>query len=253
MTTATIKERPILFSGPMVRAILDGRKTQTRRIVKPAPPSIETIRKLSGSGFGLFNDRTSPPAVHRVTGPVWAVRETVGQTEWKCPYGQIGERLWVRETLEAVVDTKFDDSETMPIARYAADCSHIWTTGPRREPWLWKNRALPSIHMPRRLCRILLEITEVHAERLQDVTTDDIIAEGVQIPVTERGHPLIVVTGKCPPIDYLRSQNTPGSAPYTLSELLRAHWASLWDGINGAGEWASNPWVWAVSFKRIKP
>ena len=99
------KERPILFSGPMVRAILDGRKTQTQRIVKPQPPSkdwlIET--KYTGQDVGLYNDNGR----WRMTGAVGVAREAMGKTwpknhEWKCPFGQPGDRLWVRETFAIV-------------------------------------------------------------------------------------------------------------------------------------------------------
>lgn len=216
MTTTAVKERPILFSGPMVRAILAGQKTQTRRSIKPQPTKpleahvlFSTEAKNTGS-WKFATDEYDPRPEHI-----------------HCPYGHPGDRLWVRETLEAVVDTKFDESETMPIARYAADCSHIWTPGPRREPWIWKNRALPSIHMPRRLCRIILEITGVRAERLKSMPYDDAAKEG-----------------------FADSEVLTSCA---TSEFNTAHrnFALLWDKLNGPGAYDLNPWVWVVSFKRI--
>lgn len=223
MANTTVKERPILFSGPMVRAILAGHKTQTRRMVKPQPKPNEFDSPTACKWY-------SPTMVDR-HGEEYPGDEVFGIANenrgWICPYGAPGERLYVRETLEAVVDTKFDESEAMPIARYAADCSHIWTPGPRREPWIWKNRALPSIHMPRRLSRIILEITGVRAEWLQDISEDDAKAEGCD--------------GDCPV----------GSIPAYLKGPHSYHYAQLWDQINGFGAWDLNPWVWVVEFKRI--
>ena len=90
-------ERPVLFNGAMVRAILSGAKTQTRRVMHPAPPSIEAVRAKSGSDFSIFTDQ-STPGLYRVAGPVWAVRELMGsEPRWRCPHGEAGDRLWVRE------------------------------------------------------------------------------------------------------------------------------------------------------------
>lgn len=227
MTTA-VKERPILFSGPMVRAILEGRKTQTRRMIKPAPPSIDVIRKMSGSTFGLFNDYSSPPAVWRVTGPVWAVRDAVGQTEWKCPYGQVGDRLWVRESLH----------NENGLAVYNADGEIVEYTQGTYGSWLWTRDSLPSIHMPRKASRITLEITAVRAERLHDISEDDAIAEGVKI--CNSGTPL----QSC--WDYV--DNTSRSP--VMFGPIDSYW-SLWNAINGDGAWDANPWVWVVEFQRV--
>jgi len=129
VNTTAIKERPILFSGPMVRAILDGRKTQTRRILKPQP-------------ICTANDN-------------WDIRS---EGVWKCPYGQPGDRLWVRETWRRHYGS----------VNYRAD--HEDGAGHMR----WR----PSIHMPRWASRITLEITDVRVQQLQDITVTDIYAEG---------------------------------------------------------------------------
>jgi len=99
MSEAKVKERPILFSGPLVAALLAGRKTVTRRLLKPQPPTIAAVKSLSGSDFSIFNDRHAHHGVFRVAGPVWAVRDLMKQEpQWTYPYGQSGDRLWVRET-----------------------------------------------------------------------------------------------------------------------------------------------------------
>lgn len=133
-----MKERPTLFSGPMVRAILEGRKTQTRRAVK---------FQWCGSGEALMHQATFDPA-------------------YKCPYGQPGDRLWVRETFRS----KQQCGETIDWT-YRADC-------PALTEYLfpWK----PSIYMPRRASRITLEIMSVRGERLQDISEEDAKAEGCE-------------------------------------------------------------------------
>lgn len=150
-----MKERPILFSGEMVRAILDGRKTMTRRVIKPQP-------RLTPSGLWM---RSGPCEERLLYG---TIRHEDGSTdkihEWHdSPYGQPGDRLWVRETFACLE----------PLARtpiiYAAD------RGPKDYRWR------PSIHMPRWASRITLEIAAVRVERVQDITEKDVEAEGLSL------------------------------------------------------------------------
>jgi hypothetical protein len=169
MEAIKVRERPILFSGPMVRAILAGRKTQTRRVVKPQPrgDGITTINEAPGwwdvaiLPGGFDNGGCMPIA------------------EIKCPYGQPGDRLWVRETF---APNYFDTGGTA----YRAEWRQ-YIDGICGEP-AWK----PSTHMPRRFSRITLEITDVRVERLQEISEADAIAEGAQCPgvpasLTDRG------------------------------------------------------------------
>lgn len=222
-----MKERPILFSAPMVRAILEGRKTQTRRVVKPR-------KDLS---FGCL---LQP---HELAG------EVNSGDYMNCPYGKPGDRLWVRETWQYYDWTE----EGEPCIRFSADNATTWPE-PGTEDWanklvdVWEilsrdenysidNRARdrrwrPSIHMPRWASRIMLEITGVRIERLADISKDDAMAEGIVLQ-TDGGFGLSDSThyNFCDPTD---------------------SYASLWESINGAGSWFANPWVWVVEFKRVQ-
>lgn len=203
-----MKERPILFSAPMVRAILDGRKTQTRRI-------------LNGPWADALDLRLCKPAL----------------IESRCPYGMLGDRLWVREThapqsdcwgswARALSGERIRPDEL--VLHYAADYSHD------ERPFIEKWR--PSIHMPRWASRILLEITGVRIERLQTISEADALAEGVT--------------------RQMRSEF--GWAANESEETFNARQARstyglLWESINGPGSWAANPWVWVVEFNRVTP
>ena len=202
-----MRERGILFNGPMVRAVLAGKKTQTRRIVKPQPdwdspkPCCETTR----DGF--------QGAVNR---GMWSCGGTWTDDEdpRRCPYGQPGDRLWVREAWN-----KFPPWEGY---FYAAD-DHSFGIGEcddsdHIEPHdlRWK----PSTNMPREASRLTLEITEVRVERLNEISEGDAEAEG------------------CFAL---------GDADCTAVEQFRR----LWESINGPGSWALNPFVWVITFRRV--
>jgi hypothetical protein len=191
-----MKERPILFNDEMVRAILDGRKTQTRRVAK-----VETCdtRPLGGGHVfitptGCYSPRTPE---HHVS---------------YCPYGQPGDRLWVRETFRVI------DGQTQPriAIDYRADPEDKWC---RIGDFLGDGKKWrPSIHMPRWASRILLEITNVRVERVQEISVADAKAEGV------------------------------------CGLSARAEFLMLWDSINakrGFG-WDANPWVWVIEFRRTE-
>ncbi|WP_119140629.1 hypothetical protein [Pseudomonas reidholzensis] len=212
------KERPILFSGPMVRAILEGRKTVTRREIKPSMRSAD-------SSFEL----------HQQEDESWRPMHTFDEscldakgTEHPivCPYGQPGDRLWVREAWLA--DAQLDSIAPRELSKgepvfYPADGS-IRQTGCAM---LSQGRGRPSIHMPRWASRILLEITAVRVELLQDISEKQAEAEGV---------------------DFLR--HVPDAdETLTAAQLFEC----LWSSINGDESWSGNPWVWAVEFKRIEP
>lgn len=191
-----MKERPILFSAPMVRALLDGRKTQTRRILKPQPQ--EGTEKVLNNPGHVFSPWGS-------TG-----RRLLPDQGWECPYGVPGDRLWVKES---IVRGYRND---MQMSRYAADGLPT-----EADAWPWQRNHLSSIHCPRRLSRILLEVNHVRVERLQYISEADAAAEGV---------------------DRIRD----------LVPTSRDAYRHLWQDLNGAGSWDANPWVWVVHFKRIQ-
>lgn len=175
MDNTTPKERPILFSSEMVQAILQGRKTQTRRVVKPRSYICDIV---DGWPYEMTEDDLQPI---------------------KCPYGRVGDILWVRETW----------------------CwngyYYIYRADERNMPFRWK----PSIHMPKKACRLFLRIANIRVERLHDISSEDIKAEG------------IVWT-----IDYRTS--------------LLDQWELLWTSINGYDSWNDNPYVWVIEFERIQ-
>jgi hypothetical protein len=213
MKTATkteTKERPILFSAPMVKAILKGEKTQTRRIVKTP--------KSFGEFIDVFDDDYLAQygfiAIDTSLGHGFKVR---------CPYGKVGDRLWVRETFYCN-DYRYPDAapidelkESLDYkANHESDCDCFF------EGSAWR----PSIHMPRWASRISLEITNIRTERLHQISEADAIAEGV---------------------DAVSMADVPRQA--TTSH--RADFKQLWDKINGADSWDKSPWVWLIEFKKI--
>lgn len=208
-----MRERPILFSGPMVRAILSGQKTQTRRVAKE------------------FAGRDDLDAI---------LRRFPNQNG--CPYGQPGDRLWVREATIRVEDHGYkgpvyvesDEGRACldgGLAPDPDDCVEV-------EPY--ELRIRPSIHMPRSYCRITLEITGVRVERLQDISEADAQAEGVEGHYIEDGWYWR---------NYLLSDADAAVSPMLTS--AKDSFRSLWESISGAGAWDANPWVWAVEFRRI--
>lgn len=201
-----MKERPILFSAPMVRAILAGTKTQTRRAVKLQPEA-----EHGGEPYWFVGGYRA-----------WTYRNTTdllrkGGNVMPCPYGQTGDRLWVRESFCPIYSQDPHYNGGRPIEYdYQATYKH----GDRLGDLIGvKKKWKPSIHMPRAASRITLEVTAVRVERLQDISEADALAEGVYTDPA------------CPAYDA---------------------YAQLWDEINGSDSWEANPWVWVVEFKRLE-
>jgi hypothetical protein len=194
-----MKERPILFKGEMVRAILDGHKTQTRRVVKPQS-AILTDELARGLGV-------QPPAAQNP--PVIP-----------CPHGTPGDRLWVRETWAHERDGTGCPDDTGVLYRATDPGWDDEGTGLR-----WR----PSIFMPRWASRILLEITDVRVQRLMEISEEDARAEGIDLQ---------------------------GFRSLTEGIAGREHrikFHDLWEDIHGDGSWNTNPWVWAITFRRLEP
>jgi hypothetical protein len=208
-----MKERPILFSGPMVCAILSRTKRQTRRICKPAqfycmsqvvevPDPLERGQVYNGSHFG----------------------DEEGDVQFASPYGGRGDRLWVRETFAHLYRDNI-----APTSRHPEDVAYR-ADGLTPDPYVfgsWK----PSIHMPRWASRITLEITSVRVERLQDVSEADALAEGI-VQLRDGGFGL------------------PAGEHYHATDPRISYW-SLWDHINGPGSVDANPWVWVVEWPAL--
>lgn len=190
-----IKEHPILFSEPMIQAILEGRKTQTRRIVKPQPEY-----GIESCGWSVTQ---------------WAQRNHdfgCSCVPIKCPFGHPEEHLWVRETWANIDNSEIGEKSYF---EYRADSGNKYPGGwpeelaedPRCGRWR------PSIHMPRAASRIILEIEDIRAERLQDISPQDARSEGIG----------------------------------NILEFI-----ILWEKIHGIGSWNQNPWVWVIQFKNIE-
>lgn len=253
-----MKERPILFNADMVNAILAGRKTQTRRIVKNQPnvPVTDAIpRRDYPHGPATINWYWRPKFGHRQSAP------SAGW-DFKCPYGQPGDRLWVRETTE--IDE--DSHDIVVLARYSADkepvlyssCEDPGFNGTVAH-WDYPRRSRPSIHMPRWASRITLEIVSVRVERLQDISEVDAQKEGAFFTDYGRDcfhHGAPQDVGQCTaPSEHHPQRNgwamkTTDSHEQCLSSARMA-FANLWLSINGPDSWNANPWVWVVEFKQV--
>ncbi len=235
MPAATvIRERPILMGAPMVRAILSGRKTMTRRVLKVQPLDILTKRPpYANQATRVFNDRRC-----------WFYKDQDNPPRggmFCCKYGEIGDRLWVREAFSPMQGCrpipnpeKYDNKP----AWYAADNDRPMWAGIK-----WK----PSIHMPREFSRITLEITGVRVERLREITEEDATAEGIRS--WQEGYPR--GTGE-PPVGYdTRYGSDFGWFP-TSSPMAVLAFRKLWDKLNGEKfSWATDPFVWVIEFRRI--
>jgi len=224
-----MKERPILFSTPMVKAIIDGQKTMTRRT-----KGLEAI-KSEYQYKGLLNELPNKHIFARFFRGIWV--ETYHAS---CPYGQPGDILWVRETWRK---SNFPGSEgEIEFKANMINPSAIWNQN------IWK----PSIHMPKDAARIWLQITSIKPERLHDISDEDIKNEGVRIPVNGigTGRVLLALGEKNTAIDFLpKGCLAPDAPKLTQSHLLHAFWAELWCKINGRESYDKNPWVWAIRFK----
>ncbi len=223
-----MKERPILFNADMVGAVLDGRKTQTRRIIQ------SPAKNMQASGHKVIEYRE--PGDKWYGEHVFSMRNQSGtwcdytkeQFPAKCPFGAVGDRLWVRETFR--VHSRATDVATLV---YKASEQQSWTQQTHRVPIEKCNKPAvvdtwtPSIHMPRWASRITLEITGVRVERLNSMTEKDALAEGCL-----GGHDSI-----------------PG---YQYSATPHEHFHHVWQSIYGADSWQANPWVWVIEFKRVE-
>ena len=209
------KERPILMNGAMVRAVLDGSKTQTRRVMKPQPepsPHRPGAYQWPCDAFQSMVSvaDTRAPGAHGIAGDA-------------CPHGGHGDRLWVRETWAPHPD--FPETVRRAVYRADRECEH--------DVERWR----PSIHMPRWASRIQLEIVSVRVERLQDISDADIVAEGIDMEALAESQDRYDIVCK--------GSGASGRA------TERTAWRELWESTGG--DWDANPWCWAITFKRVAP
>ena len=191
--------RPILFSTPMVEAVLACKKHVTRRIFKVNKEIVNHPNEVISFDYEIQE----------------AVYNSLGGQSWhKCPYGQVGDILWVRETFQETTFLHQSDENYGYIYK-ASENGREWEAND--ESWKWK----PSLFMPKSACRLFLEITDIKVERLQDISADEIKKEGVSYT-----------------IDYYPS--------------LIEQWENLWVKINGQNSWDRNPFVWAISFNVVE-
>jgi hypothetical protein len=212
-----MKTRPILFNGDMVRALLDGRKTQTRRLVKPQPAPDQSWRGWVIESSNQRHEGCASWVVDGI-GPLSTINATYAR-----PPCEAGDLMWVRETF--ISGFEFDDNDiptekerTWYRANGDLDCWYDGGSDFPKENIPWK----PSIHMPRRASRLTLRITNVRVERLQEISASDSKAEGA--PDTSR----------------------PG-----VQISLKRGFQNLWMRINGGDSWDANPWVWVIEFEVI--
>lgn len=230
-----MKERPMIFNAEMVRALLSGRKTQTRRIIKPQPEAT-----LSGSLSGKWLSRP-------LNGLLLPKIEDIAI---HCPFGAVGDRIWVRESFYEHGHYEgggYDPEDSYFVSEkqvlYPAD--GVKRPSQRERDDFWLSR--PSIHMPRWASRILLEITGVRVERLNAISPEDAESEGLERT------------------NFTGFGDEPGLPSYPEPDVyfdpLKKQWkeyppeafAGLWEYIYGEGSWQANPWVWVIAFRRINP
>lgn len=239
-----MSEKSIIFSAEMIRAILDGRKTQTRRVMKPQPVSVHKSGVYHGD------------ARHFIAHGNFSEHPT---DRWiRCPYGKPGESVWVREAWRTY--KSFDPYSASQIAEQCLGAGYKRPWAPieyrdggrtnwqrREEAGRWRSPRF----MPRWASRIALRITDVRVERLQDISEEDADAEGIELDVCDQA---LVAR------DYSRKDawfqswsDDEGYENYVpMDELGRASFRTLWDSINGKrAPWESNPWAWAISFERV--
>ncbi|HBV2211416.1 TPA: hypothetical protein MDR63_000818 [Klebsiella quasipneumoniae] len=223
-----MKERGMIFNSEMVRAILDGRKTQTRRIMKVQPKPSK-----SRPGDFWFSSKKLESMVHvsdLAPGNSPIADYHLFIQEHCCPFGAVGDRIWVRETFAALEPGSYE--QVKPQDGHCQDLRYAATDRlAKSDADIRGYKWVPSIHMPRWASRILLEITDVRVERLNAISQADAIAEGAP-----PSHPSIDCV----------------SQEYGFPDFSRSWFGQTWQHIYGEESWDANPWVWVIEFKRVE-
>jgi hypothetical protein len=229
-----MKERPILFSTPMVKAILEGRKTVTRRVIKDESV-IDTLNMIAEKGAIqiIYRDwcEDDPEEGDGVHPPEWVCYDE--ERDWVYPmgqgYGNEGDVLWVRETWKAENIKSHDEFESG--IRFTADNTWVKTDSPMVRKFWEKHgeKTQPSIFLPKDAARIKLLIKSISVERLHDITLSDVLKEGLEV----------------------RQFSLYGADEEGRNKVGRIHFGLLWESINGKESWDSNPWVWRIEFEKL--
>ncbi|VTN23559.1 morphogenetic protein [Klebsiella pneumoniae] len=226
-----MKERGMIFNGEMTRAILDGRKTQTRRPIK--------WKQTRFTEIGEREDGSKWP---------WSEDAEHACDFWHpCPFGAVGDRIWVRETFSGhylddaqIQDIKDGRDKATDLCEYRADYPDGYQAS---DGWT------PSIHMPRWASRILLEITDVRVERLNAISEEDAQREGVHTEVWDQ---TVVARNYAARDEFFQFWSEDMPHYVEMNQLYRSSFRSLWESIYGAENWLANPWVWVIEFKRVE-
>ncbi|KLF44688.1 ASCH domain-containing protein [Klebsiella aerogenes] len=221
-------ERGMIFNGEMVRAILDGRKTQTRRIMKPQPEPCPRGGHWWPSN--VFKTMLHIEEEMQNGKGVWG-----GLVGDACPFGDVGDRIWVRETW-----ARYNIDQDSHDMAYRATTPEDWPEGGR-----WRQ----SIHMPRWASRILLEITDVRVERLNTISEEDAQREGVHTEVWDQ---TVVARNYADSDEFFQFWSEDMPHYVEMNQLYRSSFRSLWDSIYGEESWKANGWVWVIEFKRVE-
>ncbi|HHE5265713.1 TPA: hypothetical protein ACPEYG_001822 [Klebsiella pneumoniae] len=227
-------ERGMIFNAEMVRALLSGRKTQTRRPIK--------WKQTRFTEIGEREDGSKWP---------WSEDAEHACDFWHpCPFGAVGDRIWVREAFR--VHSRATDVATLV---YKASERNSWTEQTHRVPVAVCNKPAtpekwtPSLHMPRWASRILLEITDVRVERLNATSEEDAQREGVHTEVWDQ---TVVARNYAARDEFFQFWSEDMPHYVEMNQLYRSSFRSLWESIYGAENWLANPWVWVIEFKRVE-
>lgn len=231
--------RPMLFSTPMVQAILGDYKNQTRRtkgleFINKNPDNWRFDGKATAEdGFTLY----------------WFEELKNGKPtenyQYVEPTMNIGDIIWVRETFQ-ITDFLHPTDENYGYIYKASENGKEWENN--SESWKWK----PSLFMPKSACRLFLEITDIKVERLQSISESDSLSEGVENCIADKENFGCRVMGMRLFRDYLRKDNSLKNYPNNGYDNAKASFETLWYSINGKDSWKENPWVWVISFKRVE-
>ena len=270
-----MKERPILFQPDMVQAILEERKTQTRRTLKPQPPSwVGSERERVGVWMHMYGMHPAGECGNNNCACGSGNKEYKAMWTAKCPYGDVGDILWVREAWkftgineDGEVCIVFKDGTRKYIDPSSLEREEYWNdklekllddmskkdkviVDEENERFTWQEEDVswkPSIHMPREVCRTRLKIKNIHVELAQDISEKDAVAEGVLFYDSK-------ISGTRQYKDYMADASGYGHPDHDYPSVLRAKtsFQTLWVSINGAESWAKNPYVWVVEFEILK-